>query len=215
MHVLRTSIRGSHRANRAKLDKARGIRTSIGFIILISTDMVEHYELLYILPGTKTEEEIQPIVEQIHGIVNDHGATAVKTEFWGKRKLAYEIDHLRSGYYDLIQFDLDTSKFHDLEKTLGLNEYIIRHQMVRRRVLTPEQQAAITQLQERIAARRQATKDQEAAASIKADADAGMKPKTEPEATPVSTPAEPSEPVTQEQLDKKLEEILESDTIEV
>lgn len=175
--------------------------------------MTEHYDLLYILPGTKTDDEVKPMIDAVRAIVTEHGATDVKTDFWGKRKLAYEINGLRSGFYDLVQFDLETTKLQALDKVLGLNEHIVRHQVTRRKVLTPEQIAAETALRERIAARQQAVKDQEAAATIKAESDASMLAAPAPVSTPA--PAAPSEPVTPEQLDKKLEELLENDTLNV
>lgn len=167
--------------------------------------MKSHYELLYILPGNKTEEEAQPLVEQIHKIVTDHGATIVKSDYWGKRKLAYEINHLHHGYYDLVIFEIETTDLQKLEQTLRLNDSVVRHQITRHIIKSAEQLAAEERLRERIAARRQADKEKEVASAIVAD--------NVP--APKEAAAEEAKPMDSAQLDKKLEEILEADKFDV
>lgn len=165
--------------------------------------MLQHYELLYILPGTKTEEEALAEIPAVHALLTTQGATNVKSNFWGKRKLAYEIDRVRYGYYDVVEFDLDSPRLSALEANLRLADTVLRHQIVRRKVLTAEQQAAAQQLRERIVARREAAKEKEAA---------GMIAQEEPTVKP---PEIPAGPVQKEQLEEKLEEILESDKVEL
>jgi small subunit ribosomal protein S6 len=165
--------------------------------------MIEHYELLYIIPGTKTDEEAKPLVEGIHQLMIKHGATMGKIDFWGKRKLAYEIDHIRQGFYDLIEFDIETEKLAAMEKDLRLNENVLRHQIVRRVVKSAAVIAREEALHQRIAAKRQAEKDRQSVATM-----------TEQQ-TPVSTKVEDNGPVAPEQLDEKLKEILGSDKVEV
>ena len=168
--------------------------------------MVEHYELLAIFPGTQTDEEVQVTVTKLQEALTSQGAVVTKHEFWGKRKLAYEIKHIRHGYYDLTEFDIDTQSLQKIDSALRLNDTILRHQIVVRVVKTPEQIAAETALHERIAAKRQALREKEQVASAVADA---------APAPEVSEPAAPSGPLEKERLDKKLEELLESDKVDI
>lgn len=165
--------------------------------------MQQHYELLYIIPGTKAEDEVQPLTTTVHDLLKQHGATIVKQDFWGKRKLAYEIDHIRYGYYEAIDLDIDTLKLAGFESAMRLNPNILRFQVIKRKVLTAEQQAAATELRERIAAKREAAKEKEAVAMMK----------DEPAAEKAEAPA--PAPVAAEQLDEKLEKMLESDKVEL
>ncbi len=167
--------------------------------------MIQHYELLYIIPGTKAEDEVPAQTAQIHEFLKASGATIVKNDFWGKRKLAYEIDHVRYGYYDAVDFDMESTKLGVLENGLRLNIAILRSQITKRKVLTPEQLAAATGLRERIAAKREVAKEKEAAAMLKPEA-----PVAEPAVEPVA-----AEPVQAKQLDEKLEELLGSDKVEL
>lgn len=166
--------------------------------------MVHHYDLLYIIPGTKGEDEVQPLVSSVHDALKQQGASIVKNDFWGKRKLAYEIDHIRYGYYDAVEFDAEPNTIATFESALRLNPNILRFQITTRKVLTAEQQAAAAQLRERIAAKREAAKEKEAAAMLKTETPA------EPKAEPL-----PAEPMTTKQLDEKIDEILESDKVEL
>lgn len=165
--------------------------------------MTEHYELLYIIPGHKTEAEAKPAVEAVHQVLTKHGAAIGKTDFWGKRKLAYEINHLRQGYYDVVEFDLESIGLAALEKDLGLNDNVLRHQIVRRQVKSAETLAREEALRQRIAAKRQAEKDRLQVATM-----------AEQQA-PVQTKPEETGPVAPEQLEQKLEEILGSDKVEL
>lgn len=167
--------------------------------------MLQHYELVYIIPGTKAEDEVPAMTAQIHELLKANGATIIKNDFWGKRKLAYEIDHIRYGYYDVVDFDMETTKLNILEQALRHSPTIIRSQITRRKVLTPEQVAANTEIRERIAAKREVAKEKEAAAIM-----------TKPEAKPVEPEVAPVEPAPFEtkKLDEKLEEILGSDKVD-
>lgn len=163
---------------------------------------MQNYELLYIIPGDKTDEEVKPLTESIKQLLVQHGAQVVKQDFWGKRKLAYEIEHIRQGFYDLITFDVETDKLSALERALRLNEYVLRHQITRRIVKTPEQLAAEEQFRERIAAKRAAVKEKEVVAAVA-------------EQTPISTEQPVAAPVSGPELEQKLEEILEEDKVDV
>lgn len=166
--------------------------------------MQQHYDLLYLIPGTKSEEEVPGIIKQTHELLASHGAVIVKADPWGKRKLAYEIDHIRYGYYEAIEFDADTQQLLPLEQALRLNTSVLRFQITKRKVLTPEQLAANAQLRERIAAKREVAKEKEAAALLTTE---------KPSAAPA--PTEPAAPVEAKQLEQKLEEMLESDKVEL
>jgi len=167
--------------------------------------MIEHYELLAIFPGTQTEEEVQTSVQKLNELLVQHGAAITLHEFWGKRKLAYEIKHIRHGYYDLTEFDMESTKLQTLDSALRLHEALLRHQVVRKIVKTPEVLAAEAALRERIAAKRQAIREKEQAVAVSADA---------PVMESVDA-AEPAAPVAKEKLEEKLEQMLDSDKIDI
>lgn len=167
--------------------------------------MTEHYELLLIVPGTQTDEEAQATIAKLQEQLKGFGANITHHDFWGKRKLAYEINHFRHGFYDLTEFDMETAKVAELDNSLRLNDVVLRHQILVKKLKTPEELAAEAALRERIAAKRQAAREKEQAAAVVAAA-----PATEPVIA-----AEPAGPIEKEQLDKKLEQMLKSDQVDI
>lgn len=166
--------------------------------------MIQHYELLAIFPATKSEEEIKPDIDKLRSLLTEHGATVVREDFWGKRKLAYEIRHINHGYYHLVDFDVESSNLPALDRVLQLYDGLLRHQIVVKIVKGAEELAAEVALRERIAARRQVVKEQEAAAEFTPT----------PEPAPEQEPA-PAAPVPTQKLDEKLKELLGSDTLDI
>lgn len=51
---------------------------------------------------------------------------------WGKRKLAYEIDHISEGDYTLINFQADPDQIKELDRVLRINDTVKRHMIARR-----------------------------------------------------------------------------------
>jgi small subunit ribosomal protein S6 len=51
---------------------------------------------------------------------------------WGKRRLAYEVNHLREGYYVLTEFQIEPGRVPEMESTLKISDTVFRHVIVRR-----------------------------------------------------------------------------------
>lgn len=85
----------------------------------------EKYELMYIINPTLSEEDNTAIVEKFKALVEQHG-TLDEMELMGKRKLAYEIDHLTEGYYVLVKFTSSPDFPKELDRILGINDSVIR-----------------------------------------------------------------------------------------
>ncbi|MBV9939658.1 MAG: 30S ribosomal protein S6, partial [Acidobacteriaceae bacterium] len=62
------------------------------------------YEELFIVRPDATDEEVDPVIEQIRNVVTHAGGTLDKTEKWGIRRLAYRVAKHEEGQYILLQF---------------------------------------------------------------------------------------------------------------
>ena len=62
------------------------------------------YEELFILRPDATDEEMDPLIEQLKGVITQAGGTVDKNEKWGVRKLAYRVMKYNEGQYILLQF---------------------------------------------------------------------------------------------------------------
>lgn len=89
------------------------------------------YELLYIVPAKYAEDELGPVQNQIKKILEKYGAKITKSENLGKKKLAYPIKKFYQGYYLLNEFEAEGKNINELNNTLRLTDEIIRHIIVK------------------------------------------------------------------------------------
>lgn len=85
----------------------------------------EKYELMYVINPTFSEEDTASLVEKFKALVEKHG-TLDEIQEIGKRKLAYEINHLTEGYYVLVKFTSGPDFPAELDRILGITDGIIR-----------------------------------------------------------------------------------------
>ncbi|MDR1873710.1 MAG: 30S ribosomal protein S6 [Synergistaceae bacterium] len=85
---------------------------------------MRHYEMLALLSADL--EEPKEEVEKIEEVVRNLGGTVVKTDVWGKKRLAYPIRKKNEGVYVLFNFDLEPAQTFELRRVLGLRANIYR-----------------------------------------------------------------------------------------
>jgi len=101
--------------------------------------MVNHYEILYLVPANYTEEELVPIKEKVKDLIKKCEGQITFEDSFGKKKLAYPIKKNHQGYYLLYEFDLDGSRLKELNRSLGLTNEVLRHIIVSKKVKTLEE----------------------------------------------------------------------------
>ena len=94
--------------------------------------MRRDYELGFILNPEVSEEQTSAILERIEKIVKNYDGQVVKVNQWGRRRLAYPIDHHRDGYYVFIDMILTPETVLELDRTLKVSEEVMRHLVKRR-----------------------------------------------------------------------------------
>ena len=90
------------------------------------------YELLYIVDPSANDEVRAGVSARIDAAITSEGGQVDNVEEWGRRKLAYEIDHLAEGDYILINFHADPTQIAELDRVLRINDAVKRHMIVRR-----------------------------------------------------------------------------------
>lgn len=98
-----------------------------------------HYELLFIISNKFTEDEVKPIIEDVRKIIEGNEAKITFEEYWGKKELAYPIEHFNHGYYSLFEFDVAGEKMTKIDKDLRMNKKVLRHQIVTKEFRTLEE----------------------------------------------------------------------------
>lgn len=89
------------------------------------------YEGMYILSATLSEEARQKALEKITGGIKSREGEIHKVVDQGRKKLAYEINGRREGYYVLLYFTVSTACMNEMWKEYHLNEDLIRFMTLR------------------------------------------------------------------------------------
>lgn len=84
------------------------------------------YELMCVVHADLDETALNEVVQRISSWISDGGGTIVKTELWGKRKLAYPIRKQSQGQYVLFQLTMAPKFGITLERNLRLQEPVLR-----------------------------------------------------------------------------------------
>ena len=88
------------------------------------------YETIFILNPSFEEEAVKATIEKFKGVIENGGGTVENVDFWGKRKLAYEISKVSEGYYTLINFTAGTELPRELDRIFRITDGVIRHIIV-------------------------------------------------------------------------------------
>ena len=87
------------------------------------------YEAIFILRPSIEEEKRVEVIEKFKAIISADGEIE-KVEEWGNRKLAYEIEKIREGYYVLVHFNANPTLTKELERNFRISDDVIRYIVV-------------------------------------------------------------------------------------
>ena len=89
------------------------------------------YEILLMLDAGVAEPRQTEIVERVKSLVETGGGSWQSHVPWGKRRLAYEINHRSEGYYVVMQARSEPPAMEELSRVLSLADEVIRHKVLR------------------------------------------------------------------------------------
>ncbi|MBU1038841.1 30S ribosomal protein S6 [Patescibacteria group bacterium] len=163
---------------------------------------MKHYELIYIIPIKAGSEEDTTVADKVRAMLKEEGATISQEDSLGKKKLAYPIKGLRHGNYILVEFDLESTKLARVNNWFRMSTEVLRSQIILKPLKSPEQLAREKAFQEKLM-------------KIQAREEAETKEPAKPADSEKPAPAVESvpRPVQFDDLDKKIEEILEQEIV--
>ncbi len=88
---------------------------------------MRRYELMLLLRPDLEDDKLQAAVEKVTRAIVNAGGSLSKVSPWGKRRLAYDIQHHREASYFLIHFDIEPSQVREIERGMLISEEILRH----------------------------------------------------------------------------------------
>ena len=87
---------------------------------------MKQYETMYIIKSTLDDAARAALVEQMHGIITEHGGTIDNVDDWGMRDFAYEINHMTKGYYVVLTYTVGVEGLNEFTRLMGINGDIVR-----------------------------------------------------------------------------------------
>ena len=89
------------------------------------------YELAVVVSAKIEDDERAAVVDKCKALVERFGGQITNVDEWGKKKLAYEIQHMREGFYYFVQFDAETTVPAEIESRVRIMENVIRYLCVK------------------------------------------------------------------------------------
>ena len=89
------------------------------------------YELAVVV-SAKAEDDVRvSTIEKVKEYITRFGGTVTNVDEWGKKRLAYEIQKMKAGFYYFIQFDADAACPGEVESNIRIMENVVRYLCVR------------------------------------------------------------------------------------
>jgi small subunit ribosomal protein S6 len=89
------------------------------------------YELMTIHRPDLAEDDVETKIGELETYLTNSQAELVNRDLWGKRRFAYEIDHLSEGYYSVVSFKATAEAVEGVDRLMSLSDEVVRHKIVR------------------------------------------------------------------------------------
>jgi len=87
---------------------------------------INQYESTIIINAALEDDQIEALVTKVKDFIENHGGTMIDLDRWGRRRLAYQINKSKVGYYAVYRFTAPTELIAQLERLYRLDEQVIR-----------------------------------------------------------------------------------------
>ena len=104
---------------------------------------MNEYEILLLLDPDLDDVRQDEVVARARELVESSGGTWDLHDAWGRRKLAYEIDHKGEGIYHLLHFTCDAGTLDEVSRVLRIDDAVLRHMATRRIQGSPVRPVAV------------------------------------------------------------------------
>jgi len=89
------------------------------------------YELTYIINPVLNDDRTNDIVQRVTKYIEERDGNILEVDEWGSRRMAYQIDKKRNGYYVNMYFEADGAIIQPLERALQIEDNILRYLTLR------------------------------------------------------------------------------------
>ena len=89
------------------------------------------YELAVVVSAKIEDEERAAVVDKCKALIERFGGTITNVDYWGKKRLAYEIQKMKEGFYYFIQFEAESSAPAEIESRIRIMDNVLRYLVVK------------------------------------------------------------------------------------
>lgn len=89
------------------------------------------YEHVFLARQDLSQQQVDALVEQYKGVIEENGGKVGRIENWGLKSLAYRVKKNRKAYFTLMDFDAPAAALKEMERQMGLSEDILRFMTIR------------------------------------------------------------------------------------
>lgn len=89
------------------------------------------YELAVVVNAKIEDDERAQVIEKVQALITRFGGTVTDVDEWGKKRLAYEIQKMREGYYYFIHFESETTAPSEIESRIRIMDNVLRYLCVK------------------------------------------------------------------------------------
>ncbi|MBP2014696.1 30S ribosomal protein S6 [Anaerococcus degeneri] len=92
---------------------------------------MNNYEAVLIFKTELADADRNALLDRFKGHIEENGEV-VSVDDWGKRRLAYEINDLKDGYYYIVDFKSEPDHIKEFERRLRLSDFVLRYMVIRK-----------------------------------------------------------------------------------
>ena len=89
------------------------------------------YELAVVVSAKIEDEERAAVVDKCKALIERFGGTITNVDDWGKKRLAYEIQKMKEGFYYFFQFEAESSAPAEIESRIRIMDNVLRYLVVK------------------------------------------------------------------------------------
>ena len=89
------------------------------------------YELAVVVSAKIEDEERAAVVDKCKALIERFGGTITNVDDWGKKRLAYEIQKMKEGFYYFIQFEAESSAPAEIESRIRIMDNVLRYLVIK------------------------------------------------------------------------------------
>ena len=89
------------------------------------------YELAVVVNAKIEDDARAAVIEKVQAYITRFGGQVSDVDEWGKKRLAYEIQKMREGYYYFIHFESEATAPAEIEKRIRIMDNVLRYLCVR------------------------------------------------------------------------------------